>query len=323
MPAKNHPAKQLLLNSVATTVLKGLAIVAVVVIHYFSLIKQSPFWNNSDWQWQAVFIDRFTRLSVPLFVALSGYGLSQKYFKNLNLSEFVKNRLFKLLPPYLIWSVFYFFFAWFYYGWQMTGSISGFVELLVLGRVDYHLYFVPMIFQLYIIFPALFLLWKKAPTLTLISSLIFQIAWLWFFSYHNQAPLNLKYFINDVEQYFWSPNWIWYFVLGFHIPKIITWIDGQKLFFKASLFIATLASWLWLSFYSLEKLRDGMNALNVLRFTQYPTMIFATIGIVFIAWSFAKIKSFPAPLIWLGKYSYQIYLSHYLWLRLLFQLILK
>lgn len=323
MPAKNTSDKQLLLNPIATTVLKGLAILAVIVIHYFSLIKQSPFWNNSDWQWQAVFIDRFTRLSVPLFVALSGYGLSQKYFKNLNLVEFLKNRLLKLLPPYVLWSVFYFFFAWLYYGWQMTNSIGGFTELLILGRVDYHLYFVPMIFQLYIFFPLLFLIWKKSPLLTLIFAFATQATWLWFFSYQHQVPFNLKYFVNDVEQYFWSPNWIGYFVLGFHLPKIITWIDKQAKLFKLTFFLVVIGAWLAHSYYSLDQLRDGMNALNVLRFTQYQTMGFATIGIIFVAWLFAKIKTFPQPFIWLGKYSYQIYLSHYLWLRLLFQLILN
>ncbi len=323
MPSKKNKTSLLLLSPITSTVLKGLAIVAVVVIHYFSLIKQSPFWNNSTWQMEAVFIDRLMRLSVPLFVALSGYGLSQKYFQGLKWGEFVKNRLFKLLPPYLIWSIFYFFFAWFYYGWQMTGDLGGFANLLILGRVDYHLYFVPMIFQLYIFFPLIFWLWKKTPLLTLIAALIAQISWLWFFSYQNLVPFNLKYFVGDVEQYFWSPNWIWYFVLGFHLPKIITWIDRQGKIIKTGLFTLSIGSWVGLSFHSLDQLERGMNALNVLRFTQYPTMIFATIGIIFTAWSFAKIKTFPSPLIWLGKYSYQIYLSHYLWLRLLFQLILK
>lgn len=323
MPSKKNSQQQLLLSPTATTVLKGLAIAAVVVIHYFSLIKESPFWNNSTWQWQAVLIDRLMRLCVPLFVALSGYGLSQKYFQNLKWGEFAKNRLFKLLPPYLIWSVFYFFFAWLYYGWQMTSDVGGFINLLILGRVDYHLYFVPMIFQLYIIFPIIFFVWKKAPTLTLITALVAQLIWLWFFSYQHFVPFNLKYFVNDVEQYFWSPNWIWYFVLGFHLPKIITWIDGQNKIFKSALTLLSLCSWLGLSYYSYDQLRQGVNALNVLRFTQYPTMFFATIGIIFTAWSFAKIKTFPAPLVWLGKYSYQIYLSHYLWLRLLFQLILN
>lgn len=295
---------------------------AVIVIHFFSLIKQSPFWNNSDWQSWAVLIDRLSRISVPLFVALSGYGLSQKYAQKLFLGEFYKNRLLKLLPPYLIWSIFYFFFAWFYYHWQMAGNPQDFLTLLVLGRVDYHLYFVPMIFQLYLFFPWLFLCWKKSPKLTLLVALLFQLKWFWLFSYHNQAPFNLKYFVGDLEQYVLSPNWIWYFVLGFQLPTIISWLNSQRKYWRRWLWLTFFLSWLGLSAYSYIQLRQGINALNVLRFTQYPTMAFVTLGIVMLTWQFSKFKKLPTPLIWLGRYSYLLYLSHYLWLRLLFQIFL-
>lgn len=314
-------AKILLLSPTATTVLKGLAIVAVIAIHYFSLLKPSPFWNNSTWQTSAVLTDRLARLSVPLFVALSGYGLSQKYRLGLKGGEFVRNRLLKLLPWYLGWSVFYFLFALVFYHWQMASSLNDFLMLLVLGRVDYHLYFVPMIFQLYLLFPILFWSWKRWPRLTLGAALLGQITWLWFFSYQGLAPFNSQYFVGDVEQYFWSPNWLWYFVLGFQLPMIITWISRQKLLVKSLLLVAGGGGWLALSFYSLQQLQAGINALNVLRFTQYPVMVFATLGIILLTWQAARIKRFPAALVWLGKYSYQIYLSHYLWLRLLFQLV--
>lgn len=311
-----------LLNPPATSALKALAISAVVVIHFFTLFKQSPFWNNSDWQSWAVLIDRLSRISVPLFVALSGYGLSQKYAQKLPLGEFYKNRLFKLLPPYLLWSVFYFFFAWFYYHWQMASNIQDFLTLLILGKVDYHLYFVPMILQLYLLFPLIFFFWKKSPKLTLLMALLFQLKWFWLFSYHNQAPFNLKYFVNDVEQYVFSPNWLWYFVLGFQLPTIISWLNSGRKFWRQLLWPTFVLSWLGLSAYSYFQLRQGINALNVLRFTQYHTMVFVTLGIIVLAWQFSKFKSLPAPLIWLGKYSYQLYLSHYLWLRLLFQIFL-
>lgn len=310
------------LNPTATTVLKGLAISAVVVIHYFSLIKQSPFWNNSAWQVEAVFIDRLMRLSVPLFVALSGYGLSQKYQKKINFKEFFSNRIFKLLIPYFAWSIFYFFFAWIYYRWQMVDSLGDFVSLLILGRVDYHLYFIPMIFQLYLIFPALFFCWQKWPKITLILGFFSQITWFWFFSYLNHSPFNLSYFQGDAEQYFWSINWIWYFILGFELPKIIAWLKRQALISKLSVILFFLLTYYAQSQYSLWQLNQGMNALNVLRFTQYPTLIFATAGIIVFAYIFSQIKNFPKPFIWLGKNSFWIYLSHYLWLRLLFQFFL-
>lgn len=313
----------LTLSPTATTVLKALAIASVVTIHIFSSLKISPFVGGSSNQWWAVAFDRFNRLSVPLFVALSGYGLSRKYSRQpFAWREFVKNRLWRLLPPYFLWCGFYIFFVWLYYDYSLVSNFTDLGLKLILGRIDYHLYFVPMIFQLYLLFPLVFGLWQKFPKLTLLLALTAQLAWIWTFSYHPNSPFNLSYFQNDPEQYFWSINWLWYFVLGFHLPNLINWLERSQLL-RRLIVPSFLLTWVGTSYWSILQINRGLDPLLALRFTQYPVLLYATLGIAAASWSIARGKFLPAPLIWLGKYSYQVYLSHTLWIRLVFQLLIK
>ena len=85
--------------------LKALAIILVILIHTLSSFQESVFVGfNGRWQTLAVLIDKLCRFSVPLFVALSAHGLSQSYLKKpLNYLQFLRQRLWKLIPKYLLW----------------------------------------------------------------------------------------------------------------------------------------------------------------------------------------------------------------------------
>ncbi len=77
------------------TFLRGIAICCVVLIHFLSSFKKSPFITGAEFQNVAVAIDQLGRVAVPLFVALSGYGLMLRYQKTeLKWSEFLKKRVF-------------------------------------------------------------------------------------------------------------------------------------------------------------------------------------------------------------------------------------
>lgn len=118
-----------------------------------------------------VLLNQLSRFSVPVFLFLSGYGLSQKYKNNTTFPyrEFYISRLYKIALPYIFWSFVFLFFradgfrlptgesnnVWFFTQMETYG------KFLILGRADYHFYFFSIILQCYLLFPFLLKLRKK------------------------------------------------------------------------------------------------------------------------------------------------------------------
>lgn len=301
------------------TFLRALAILSVLGIHILSSFKQSPYLNASENQTFAIGLDQLFRFGVPLFVALSGYGLSQKFAKTeIDLKHFWQSRLKKLLPAYLFWSLIFILLFVFIPWWSSSQAQPNVLLQLIFGRADYHLYFVPMILQLYLLFPLIFWFYKKQPLLTLVAAFSIQIFWYWRFSYHSNTPIDLNFFANDREQYVWATNWIWYFVLGMYLPKIHEIVAKHKLIL-VGLAGAALGIWFFevntaISAINIQKL----DPLIALRFTRYPVVFFASLAIIITTWWAKKVRYVPLPLWWIGQKSYYIYLAHTLLLRMIF-----
>jgi peptidoglycan/LPS O-acetylase OafA/YrhL len=148
------------LNLSASMANKGLAIIAVVAIHIGSRFIQSPV---------VLFVDQLSRFCVPLFIALSGFGLTKSFSRHLDqagspplgltktIAEYYLRRVWKILPWFIFASgVIMVFRNW----WENAGfdllNLRTWASAMTGGAADYHLYFVPMIFKFYLIFPLLF-----------------------------------------------------------------------------------------------------------------------------------------------------------------------
>ncbi len=306
----------------ASHLLKGIAIILVLVVHILSSFKQSVFVGYDErFQTLAVFIDKICRFSVPLFVALSGYGLYQRYFKKpLRLGEFLTHRLWKLIPKYLLWCIIMILAVKLIPGWRSERPSPPISLLLLLGYADYHLYFVPMILQLYLLFPILRFFYQRWPKLTLLGAFLIQIIWFATFSYQQKLPFNWYIFAEDHEQYLWSTNWIAYFVLGMHLPRILSLLNQKRTLWNLLLPISVICLWIILSLEAINRLQTGVDPLLVLRFTQYSTILWASFGIVSLSFLAMQLKNIPKFFIWLGNKSYDIYLGHTLLLRIIFSL---
>lgn len=304
----------------ADTFLRAIAILSVIGIHILSSLKKSPYLSSSDHQIFAVGLDQLFRFSVPLFVALSGYGLSQKFAtKKVEPKNFWKSRIKKLIPAYLFWSLIC--IAVFALGpwWYSATAHTNITLKLIFGKADYHLYFVPMILQLYLLFPLVLWAYKKQPLPTLVGALILQLAWFWWFSYQHHSPLNLSFLQKDREQYVWAGNWIFYFVLGMSLPKIHQLMSKYKLLLL-SLVVATLGIWLLIVHFAIININvHRLDPLMALRFTRYSVVAFASLAIVTATWWAKKVRFVPLPLWWIGQKSYYIYLVHTLLLRIVFR----
>ncbi len=304
----------------ASHLLKGIAIILVLVVHILSSFKQSVFVGYGErFQTLAVLIDKICRFSVPLFVALSGYGLSQRYFqKSLHFGEFLRHRLWKLIPKYLLWSAIMILAVKIIPAWHSDRPSPPLSLLLLLGYADYHLYFVPMILQLYLLFPILRFFYEKWPNLTLFLALLIQVMWFASFSYQQKLPFNWSIFAADHEQYLWASNWIFYFVLGMALPRILIWLRQKTFVWNLILIASLLIGWLALSINAIARIQMGTDPLLVLRFTQYSMIAWVSLGIISLSFFASQLKTVPKIMFWLGQKSYDLYLSHTLLLRLVF-----
>ena len=298
-----------------------MAILAVITLHFLAALPSSTYIALES-RPIAVAIDQFCRFCVPLFVALSGYGFWQKYQKNqLNWKSFILHQSMKLLPLYLVANTFFFLSFTFVSYWRPTWTTPPFWLQLLTGQADYHLYFLPMIFQCYLLFPILFWCVKKAPNVSLLTAGIWQIILYLFFSDSTPHPFITKYFFTDYLQYVWFFTWIFYFVLGMRLPAILSVMKKYKVLLLVSIAF-TVFCWWWTTSNGLLAMSNGVDPIIAMRFTRLPVLIYASAALItFMAMSqilVRRMQPVVRPLIEVGKQSYLIYLFHTFFLRVLF-----
>ena len=134
---------------------KGIAILAVVSIHLLTLATREQF-TLPPQNLIFLFLDQVMRFCVPVFIFLSGFGLMLSYQKkDFKLLKFIKKRSFKTLPLYFLWSAYYIALSILIKPWWKVLSGWSISQIIFNGRADYHLYFVPVIFKLYLVFALL------------------------------------------------------------------------------------------------------------------------------------------------------------------------
>lgn len=303
------------LTKESSQILKGLAILAVVVLHIFSTMPSSWYFVPGYHQlW--IIIDQISRFCVPMFVALSGFAFMKKYGEGVfSFSEFFQKRILKLLPLYILWSVLYYVILPLDPAWNTWNPLTLFQQL-IFGRAYYHLYFVPLIFQLYLLFPVLRLWVKKHWQSAIVISMGVQITLYWYYSLAAAGKIIPPVLLNDQREYLFFASWIGYFVLGMvlAIPK-----KEIKIHLPSQIFwLVALGGLLLSCLQGMSSLQPWVNGIMALRFTRLPILLYATSLIIAVTMQ----QKIQIPLrtlcARLGKYSYLIYLAHPLLLRIFF-----
>lgn len=300
------------------TLLKGVAISAVVIIHTLSSVKGNIFVHKSFSDF-FIFIDQLCRLSVPLFIGLSGYALTKRYYHELSLSQFFKKRVMRLIPVYLVWSISLWLLFMLVPAWDSNSRSESFWEVLLLGRGDYHLYFVPLIFQFYVLFP-LFLQWlKKHSALLLITSILLQASCFILFASGKQLPF--IQFSNDQAQYSFLFSWISYFIAGMYLGRLslLRYSFPRKRLVAALIWFASLLLLTWQAISTVHQGIDPIIALKFTRLSVIPFGISSIICAVWFPWELLPI-SVRSLHFWkkVGEWSFVIFLSHTVVLRIIF-----
>ncbi len=315
------PKKQMPLSKQNSFKIKAIAISAVIILHTLSLFPESIY-TSSPYRLLFITINQVCRFSVPAFLILSGYGLSQKYFhQNISPINFLKSRIKKLFPLYFVWSVIFLITfqisnTWFYNDINVWKNI-------LWGNTDYHLYFIPLIFQFYLIFSFLPKIKKKHRLLTLaLTSGGIQAIWFLLIRIFSTRTADYHNFlINDQLQYRLSINWIFYFLFGSLLARINLKKMQKNKVFKSILILLTFSSLFWTIYDTRKILKKTNNIIYATSFIRLPIIIYATgatLILIFYSRQILNKKIFKYNFLKLiGKYSYIIYLSHTLLLRIL------
>lgn len=204
--------------------------------------------------------------------------------------------------------------------WYNPVDNTSWWEILFLGKADYHLYFIPMIFQLYLLFPFLrFAMRKISPTVVLILAFVIQMA----LYIHISEGLSLGnsdfFFRKDQQQYIIAFSWIGYFALGMWLATVKMWQAVQNNWVKFSISVLFAASVFLLISQSILAIENLVDPITALRFTRLPVLFFSSISIIALFQLSANMrlnKRVVKSMVRIGEVSFLLYLSHTLVLRM-------
>ncbi len=300
------------------TLLKGAAIIAVIIIHILSSIPGYIYTTPNAAQY--IFLDQLLRFSVPLFIGLSGYSLARRYQGAISYIQFYKRRLLRIIPLYFLWSIGLWLLFIFIPEWNTPDAPIPLWKIILIGRADYHLYFVPLIFQLYLLFPVLLRYLHKYPRTTLFTALTLQSASYILFNYLHTLPTETL-LDSDQEQYTLFSSWIFYFVLGMFIAKRSIAAE-EKTKITSFIWLAWGLSLAYLVLQGQLQIFNGIDPLDALKFTRLTVIPYTLSSIcigLLVPWeTFSHPTWLTKILHWIGRFSFSIYLGHTLVLRLLF-----
>lgn len=304
------PGKEISLQREKTPdYLRVFAMFAVIILHVSSTYVYA---DSSRTLWgmnAAMYLNQAARFSVPLFVLLSGmsFGMFQS---GKGAAAFFKSRLTKILIPYILWALIYCF----YQNRTLLIGVRPFFSALLSGGFASHLYFVPLVIQLYILAWPLRYLMKKRPGAVLIVCFAVSLC--------AQELLLLTCLGTELLSPGWLrwnlwrifPTWLFYFSAGMYITR-------ERLAHLSDTAARNLPWLLPVSLIAIVILALDSRATASVDLSIKPLIMFYT-AVVFVtacgaAKKLERSKTVNTVVRRLAAVSYDVYLSHVLFLMLL------
>jgi probable poly-beta-1,6-N-acetyl-D-glucosamine export protein len=193
-------------RAVELDVLRGLSALAVIVLHAGSdpLTEQAAL---GDASWTLLVPNAAARFAVPVFMMLSGMGLTLSARHAETYPRFVWRRLSSIIPEYVVWT--------FIYAWLLPHDepLSGLtlLDYLITGHASRHLYFVPAVVRLYLLYPVMRYFARGAWGVAGCCALSWSMIWL--------TPLLERMPLGALLGDLLPLRWMGYFVLGIWLAE--------------------------------------------------------------------------------------------------------
>ncbi|MCR8644826.1 acyltransferase [Paenibacillus sp. N1-5-1-14] len=313
--------------------MRALAFLAVVMQHTIAHYTYVPEVRLEDGVIFALLL-LVSKFAVPLFIFISGLLLFYNYDANIRYGTFIRKRFKDIVLPYLPWAVLY---AVLFHGldlttfpaWQKLGL------LVLTGTASYHLWYVVMTMQLYILFPFIQRLsmplrkvsskvtWGVMITLGVLYILqMTQNGWIYETAYKLNIPILTDFFTEYLDRNAFM--FLFYFVMGagagMHLEKWRSWLIKYRwyiLSIYAAVVIGMLAK-VVSSFKLSPELAINYNDTLLLRPLMAVFLIISVLAMHVISISLSKKSNSTVSKIVLtiGSYSYVAYLAHALMLNM-------
>jgi surface polysaccharide O-acyltransferase-like enzyme len=277
--------------------IRAIAIISVIVIHV-----SGAYASGSR---VAYYINQLMRYAVPVFVMLSGFSL---YYADMNRPwdsclQFYAKRLKKVFIPYIIWSLLYILYSWISSG--KAPRVDSIPMTLLHGQASYHLYFIIIIMQLYLLYPLLRVLFRKhaghALAVSFIISFYYQLR-----IYLSALNVHLPAFHILFDDYMVLFTWGFYFVFGMYLAAK----PGILRFFRENKILAVISYLVSLTVLILDSRATGTYDLSI-----RPSVMLYSLAAFFLILLACDLTGARLPmgervLGWISRKSFFIYFSH-------------
>ncbi len=280
----------------------------VVLLHASSLFVARPSRLALLGVTPALLCNQAVRFAVPVFFMLSGMGPGLSG-KPPELPGFWLRRLRRIGVPYALWSLFYFLLDRRFAPGALlsSGGLRAFGRLLLTGGAASHLWFLPVLLQLTLLYPGLKRLMDRFPALTLPALFLLSMACTLIL----YVPLP---FTGWWRPRLWRlfPTWVFYFALGMaltekRLDRLLRPRRGRTLLPALAAAAALVYAW--------DAGRSGnLESIKPQLFLYSPLCFLALAA----SWErlrrFARLRALSA---FAARHSMTVYLSHVFFLRLL------
>jgi probable poly-beta-1,6-N-acetyl-D-glucosamine export protein len=280
--------------------LRAFACIGVLLVHV-----SATYYNEAGqvFNWFTYFFNQIGRFGTPTFAVISGFLLfNQVNKRGFNFKQFATSRTTKIVMPFIIWSIFYQFITIYVLGGTLPTDPKVLLYNFTMGESFYHLYFMAIVVQFYLLFPLLqFIKSGFGWWIGLILSAALSL----YFSNLTGVPFASGVIERVLLDKVFVLHWIFYFIFGgflaYYWKSISIWTKKHSFTLAISVILIYIGAYLEYKMIGSISSRRETNLLNI------PVLSFATIGLYYYL---TKINWIKASLQSIGKLSMGIYLIH-------------